>query len=164
MLTWLKSKFLTNPTGNKPKTLGQLGEEFAQKAYQKRGFKIIAANFFNRTGLRLGEIDFIAKDRKKIIFVEVKTRKQETDRFGTAVEAVNQFKQIKLLKAVKMFLLRYPKYAALEPRIDVCAVIANDFSQLVLAEDKPPKYVAKCPVDKLNFSAKIISNAVEDWN
>ena len=48
--------------------------------------------------MRLGEIDFIAKDKEQIIFVEVKTRNTSADKFGTAAEAVNEFKQIKFLR------------------------------------------------------------------
>ena len=137
MLNWLKKQ--------KPKSLGQLGEEYAQREYKKRGYKIVAANFFNRKGKRLGEIDIVAADKKKIIFVEVKTRHINDKKFGTGAEAVNIFKQLKILKAVKIFLLKNRKYADLQPQIDVCVV---DYNEL----------------DINPFCAKIISNAVEDWS
>ena len=127
------------------KTLGQLGEEFAQEQYKKRGYKIIASNFFNKKGLRLGEVDFIAADNNRIIFVEVKTRKSEIGKFGTGAEAVNQFKQIKILKAVKVFLQKNPKYAEFQPQIDVAVVNLKD-------------------VDSSPESVIIIANAVEDWS
>jgi len=158
MLDWFKKKL-----PSEPKTLGQIGEEFAQAEYKKQGFKVIDANYFYRKGKRAGEIDFIATDKHRIIFVEVKTRASEIDRFGTAQDSVNQFKQIKLLKAVKLFLLNNPKFAKFKPQIDVCVVMAKDFSQLTLVEMDPAKYIAKVPVDKLPFSATIIPNAVEDW-
>jgi len=139
MFSWLKSKPKT------PKTLGQLGEEFAQEEYKKRGYKIIAANFFNKKGLRLGEVDFIALDKNHIAFVEVKTRSSPAGKFGSGAESVNQFKQIKILKAVKIFLQKYPKYLNLQPKIDICLL---EFSE----------------VDKAFKPAIIIPNAVEDWN
>ncbi len=41
-----------------------------------RGYEIIEKNYFNKKGYRIGEIDLIAKDRKKkLVFVEVKARK-----------------------------------------------------------------------------------------
>lgn len=129
----------------KPKSLGQRGEEFAQAEYKKRGYKIIAANFFNKKGLRKGEVDFIVKNKKEIIFVEVKTRHVLSAKYGTGAEAVNAFKQLKLLKAVKIFLLQHPKYQDLQPKIDVCVVRYNE-------------------LDSPAFSAIIIPNAVEDWN
>lgn len=139
MFNWFKSK------PQKSKTLGQLGEEFAQSEYKKQGYKILTANFFNKKGKRLGEIDFIAKNKDKLVFVEVKTRNMlSSEKFGTAAEAVNVFKQQKILRAVKVFLLGNRQYQNLRPQIDVCAV---SYSAL----DKPP------------FSAIIIPNAVEDW-
>ncbi len=140
---WLRKK---SPVLQKSKSLGQLGEEFAQREYTERGYKIIAKNEYNKKGKRLGELDFIAVKDKQIIFVEVKTRSLGgSNWFGTAEEAVNQFKQIKLLKAVKMFLQHNREYLAYQPQIDVCIV---SYSEL----------------DKAFKPAKIIANAVEDWN
>ena len=136
---------LFKPALKKPKSLGQLGEEFAQGEYKKRGYKIIAANFFNKKGLRKGEVDFIAANKQEIVFVEVKTRHTQSLKFGTGAEAVNVFKQLKLLKAVKIFLQQNPKYQSLRPQIDVCVVAYSE-------------------LDKQQFSATIIANAVEDWN
>lgn len=128
----------------KPKTLGQRGEEFAQTIYKQKGFQIIGENVYNKKGLRKGEVDFIVKDKHKIIFVEVKTR-SGASRFGTAEESVNIFKQLKLLKAVKLYLLQNREYLKLQPQIDVCVV---DYSEL----------------DNSFKCAKILMNAVEDTN
>jgi len=138
MLNWLKQK------PEKPKSLGQLGEELAQVEYKKRGFQIIAKNEYNKKGKRLGEIDFIAKNKQSIVFVEVKTRTAGTDKFGKGVESVNIYKQQKLLRAVKMYFLRKPKMLELKPQIDVCLMEYNEF-------------------DKIFKPAIIIPNAVEDW-
>lgn len=140
MFGWLKFK-----AESANKTLGQIGEEQAQAEYKKRGYQVIAANFFNRSGKRLGEIDFVAKNESQIIFVEVKTRTGVEGRFGTAAEAVNFFKQKKLLRAVKVFLAGNPEYQKLQPQIDVCVM---EYSE----------------VDKAFKPAKIIANAVEDMN
>jgi len=138
----LFSKKLSDGT---PKTLGQLGEEAAQKEYKIRGYEILAANFFNRKGKRLGEVDFIARDKNSLVFVEVKTRALGKSRFGTGAEAVDIYKQRKILKAVKVFLLNHPEYRALRPQIDVCVMEQG-------------------PFDKSLKCAKIIANAVEDEN
>ena len=138
MFDWLKAK------SAKPKTLGRLGEEFAQAEYKKLGFKIVAANEYNKKGKQLGEIDFIAKNKQKIVFVEVKTRNILPGKFGTAVEAVDVYKQRKILRATKAYLLKNQKYQSLQPQIDVCAVSCSQ-------------------LDKPVFSVKIIANAVEDW-
>jgi uncharacterized protein (TIGR00252 family) len=130
---------------SKPKSLGQIGEEFAQKEYKKLGYKIIATNEYNKKGKRLGEIDFIAADKHKIVFVEVKTRNSSSNKFGSGIEAVNVYKQQKILRAVKMYFLRNQKYQNLQPQIDVCVL----------------EYLG---VDKGFKPAIIIPNAVEDWN
>lgn len=129
----------------KPKTLGQLGEERAQEEYKKRGYKIIAKNEYNKKGKQLGEIDFIAKNKNSIVFVEVKTRNTSPSKFGTGAEAVNIYKQQKILRAVKMYFLRNPKMTEFKPQIDVCLL---EFSE----------------VDNSFKPAIIIPNAVEDWS
>jgi putative endonuclease len=176
MFNWLKWQ----QSSQTPKTLGQLGEEFAQQVYKKRGYRVVAANFFNKKGKRKGEIDFIALGPDLIIFVEVKTRSRLTGQFGSPVDSVDFRKQAKLLKATKIYLLQNPQYASLEPRIDVCVIVVNDPSQLVLVEADPPKYVYRDGVspmdsiekskggrllnklDKSLYSVKILVNAVED--
>ena len=137
------SLFTSKP--QKPKSLGQLGEEFAQGEYKKLGYKIIAKNEYNKKGKRLGEIDFIAANNHRIIFVEVKTRTEGSERFGKGVESVNIYKQQKILRAVKMYFLHNQKYINLQPQIDVCVL---EYSG----------------VDKSFKPATIIANAVEDWN
>jgi putative endonuclease len=140
MLNWLKPKPKIQPL----KTLGQCGEEFAQEVYRQKGFEIVGTNVYNKKGLRKGEVDFIAKDKQKIIFVEVKTR-SGISKFGRGEEAVNFFKQQKLLKAVKLYLLQNQEYLKLQPQIDVCVIEHNELDNSF-----------KC--------AKILMNAVEDTN
>ena len=142
MFNWFKSK---SSQALKPKTLGQLGEEKAQEEYKKLGYKIVAANEYNKKGKRLGEIDFIAADKNRIVFVEVKTRNSSVNKFGTGAEAVDIYKQRKILRAVKMYFLRNQQHMNLQPQIDVCVMDYNE-------------------VDKIFKPAKIIANAVEDWN
>jgi len=54
--------------------VGKIGEEKAARYLKKQGYKILGRNWKNSFGYRLGEIDIIAKDKKEIVFVEVKTR------------------------------------------------------------------------------------------
>jgi len=144
--------------------------------YKKRGYELVAANFFNKKGLRKGEIDVIVKNKELIIFIEVKTRSQNYGRYGTAVESVSVYKQAKLLTALKLFLLRNQKFAALRPQVDVCAIIIHNVDNLILAQDKPKKYLSphnsdpvsylahKTHIDKPLYSVTIIANGVEDAN
>ena len=123
-------------------TTGQRGEEIAQQHYAALGFSIVAANFFNRTGKRRGEIDFVAQDSKSrtAVFVEVKTRAASPTAYQSAVEAVTPAKRRRLLQAIRWYLAVNPAYYDWGLRIDVCVVLL----------DNGAKYV------------KILSNAVED--
>lgn len=122
-----------------------MGELWAQKEYQKRGYAIVAQNEYHHKGKRLGEIDFIAKNKTCLVFVEVKTRTAGPSRFGAGVEAVDRFKQLKMLKAIKQYLLKHPEYQSLRPQIDVCAIEVSN-------------------VDSQKYSVTILENSVEDWN
>ncbi len=54
--------------------LGVLGEEIGCRYLKDKGYQILAVNYCNSLGRRLGEIDIVAKRGKEIIFVEVKSR------------------------------------------------------------------------------------------
>ncbi len=103
------------------------------------------------------------------MFVEVKTRQSQQGKFGSALESVNQFKQIKLLKAVKVYLQTHKELLGLAPQIDVCVVImrgidpvrgrhASGMSTVALGQP------ASNGVDETSESVKIYSSVVEDWN
>lgn len=79
-------------------TLGKAGEDTAAHYLTSNGYTIVERNF--RT--RAGEIDIIAKCKKTLIFVEVKTRTQVN--FGYPAEYVTRGKQQKLLKAAVYYL------------------------------------------------------------
>lgn len=143
MFNYFKKK--PAPVPDKPKTLGQLGEEWAQEEYVRRGYKIIAKNEYHHKGKRLGEIDFIATKKPLLVFVEVKTRTVGVDTYGKGAESVNSSKQTKMLKTIKLYLLKHPKLAELRPQIDVCLIEAYS-------------------VDSQRYSVTILENSVEDWN
>jgi putative endonuclease len=56
--------------GDPRRRLGALGERLAREHLEARGFEILDANF--RT--RLGELDMVARDKRFLVFCEVKTR------------------------------------------------------------------------------------------
>ena len=99
------------------KTLGQRGEAAAARYLRRRGHKILAR------GSRLGpgELDLVMldRDRKTIVFVEVKTRQLHDT--GHPAEAVDEYKQRRLTLLAVTFLKRY---GLLEhpARFDVVAV------------------------------------------
>ena len=80
------------------KILGIKGEEVAFNYLIKNGYKILAKNYRNQ----IGEIDIIAKDKKTIVFVEVKAR--STRIFGLPRDAVVKTKQDKIRKIAVSYL------------------------------------------------------------
>ena len=69
---------------NKDDLLGAWGETLAAQYLRKKWYRIVAANY----RCRFGEIDLIAKNRRYLVFVEVKLRKNEyfiADLIGLAV-------------------------------------------------------------------------------
>ncbi len=102
------------------KAVGALGEEHTKRIYIKEGFEILCQNFFNHGGKQYGEIDLVVVKNKEIRFVEVKTRTGHWH--GEAIEAVNYFKQQRLLKIIQLFLVRNPNYQDFQPHIDVVGV------------------------------------------
>lgn len=97
---------------------GQRGEAQAEKFLKKAGFKIIARNVH----VGYDELDLIAQQGDTLIFVEVKTRKNEN--FGRPAAAVDRAKRKKLSRAAMHFL----KKRKLRPpyiRFDVVEVIGD---------------------------------------
>lgn len=82
------------------KELGDIGEQIATEYLDKNEYKILERNFY----CRQGEIDIIAKDKKEIVFIEVKTR--INNNFGEPAEAVNKMKQLHMYKSAKYYLYK----------------------------------------------------------
>jgi putative endonuclease len=115
MVGWLKKFKTIFKSTPAPDPLGERGENVAAKYLRNQGYKILERNF--RTAL--GEVDIIARDKKTLVFVEVKTRAYDDP---TPEEQVNGAKQHQITKAAKMYLTRFghPQPAA---RFDVVAVV-----------------------------------------
>lgn len=79
--------------------IGQLGENAACQYLKKKHYRILSRNYRKK----YGEIDIIAQKANKLTFVEVKTR-SGTD-YGMPSEAVNFYKQQKIIKTAQAYLL-----------------------------------------------------------
>ena len=99
----------------KRKELGNLGEKIALNYLQKENYRILERNFY----CRQGEIDIIAQKQKEIVFVEVKTRTNNS--FGMPVEAVNDIKQRHIKQTANYFLYKNNLLEALV-RFDVIEI------------------------------------------
>lgn len=78
--------------------LGMRGEEIAARFLQGKGYAILKRNYYTR----YGELDIICEKDKKLVFVEVKTRRSTN--YGSPEEAVTRQKIGHLRKAALVFL------------------------------------------------------------
>lgn len=93
--------------------------EYAARAYlEHAGYRTVETNF--RT--RFGEIDIIASRGEYIVFVEVKTRKN--DCITAAREAVTAAKQQRIAATAALWLQKHP--SRLQPRFDVVEVYGEE--------------------------------------
>lgn len=82
------------------KLLGRAGERLTEKHYRKAGYEVLARNY--RTPF--GEADLIVKKNDTVVFVEVKTRTDES--FGAPRDAVTRAKQERYGKIALSYLQR----------------------------------------------------------
>lgn len=94
---------------------GAMGEILAARFLREKGYTIRSSNF----RCRLGEIDIIVSDKRYVVFVEVKTRREDARYLPR--EAVTAAKQRKLLQTAAMYMSRFP--TDLQPRFDVIEVV-----------------------------------------
>ncbi len=112
------------------KSLGRAGEDLAADYYRQLGYKILAENYVFRRGTQMGEIDLVARKGPELVFVEVKTRRGE--KFGTGLEAVDGYKQRKLITTAKLYLLQHPELQDFDWRIDVAEIDIDNPAQPVI--------------------------------
>ena len=101
----MKSKIIT----------GKNGEELACKYLKQKHYKILERNYRCKTG----ELDIIAKYKKELVFVEVKTRRNLE--YGYPIEAVNKIKQKHLVSAINYYIY-LNKIKNIDIRVDVIEV------------------------------------------
>ena len=103
--------------------LGSLGEKIAGQYLKKRGYRILARNFQNTKGRRLGEIDIIAEDKKEqeIVFVEVKTREYAKFKDTNPEENITASKLRKLAKIAHNYLQK-KHWEDVDYRFDALAI------------------------------------------
>jgi putative endonuclease len=100
-------------------SLGKLGEEFAIDYLKGKKFQILKTGFrFHR-----GEIDIIAYDEDMLVFVEVKTRRDQ--QFGSPEEAVTPSKQEQLRRIAQGF-LTLNRLEDTPCRFDVLALVIDE--------------------------------------
>jgi len=93
-------------------------EDRAAELLARHCLAIVARNY--RT--RLGEIDLIARDGECLVFVEVRSRAD--DSHGDALESIGPRKRHRLVAAARLYLSDIPRWPPC--RFDVVAVDAGD--------------------------------------
>lgn len=97
---------------------GAKGEAMVARFLQGKGFDVVNRNY----QCRFGEIDIIAENNEYILFVEVKTRKE-----NSAVpieEAVDIHKRKRLILTAEDYLSKTPSDK--QPRFDVALVVVKE--------------------------------------
>ena len=95
---------------------GAWGEALAAEYLKSKKYTLLAVGF----RCKFGEIDLIVKDKKHIVFVEVKLRKSAD--FAQAREYVHRRKQDRMRNTASIYLESHP--SCLQPRFDVIEIYA----------------------------------------
>ncbi len=103
--------------------LGKLGEELAVDFLRKKRCKIIKQNY----SCLFGEIDIIAKFKRSLFFIEVKTR--HSSKFGFPQEAVDKKKQKQISKVALHYLTSH-QLTKIPARFDVISILLDTEKQI----------------------------------
>lgn len=98
--------------------LGRYGEDRAAAYLTDRGYEIIERNWRSARG----EIDLIAREKDKIVFVEVKTRNGTG--FGHPFEAITEAKVSRMRRLVAEW-CRVRELPGVKVRLDAIAVLVT---------------------------------------
>ena len=98
--------------------LGNKGEILAARYLMEQGFAILEYNW--RCGHK--EIDLIAKERDILVFVEVKTRRNEN--YGDVRDAVTPQKIKNIITAAEAYIKKHNIDSPI--RFDIVTIVGND--------------------------------------
>lgn len=107
------------------RALGKEAEEVAKNFLQSLGYSILDMNVF----YPCGELDIVALDKKVMVFVEVKQKKNNL--YSNPYEAVNYSKQKKIIKAAQLYLQKLKKSPLPYCRFDVISIVGNKDNQQI---------------------------------
>ena len=107
--------------------VAKLGEKFAVEHLKTQGYQILAQNY----RFRRGEIDLVAQDGERIVFVEVKTRRSL--KFGLPQAAVTRRKQRQISK-IALAYLKTQNLLDAPCRFDVIAIYLSPQCELLRLE------------------------------
>jgi putative endonuclease len=109
---------------------GSLGEELGCRYLREKGYKILATNYCNTVGRRLGEIDIVAEKNKELIFVEVKTRLgREGEKTSIVPEASITRDKLHKLERIVAHYLREKNRQSTPYHFDALAIVYDKMSK-----------------------------------
>lgn len=99
------------------RTFGDMAELKVRLYLIFRGYIILQTNFFTPCG----EIDIIAKKKRTLVFIEVRSKNESSLRYGSPFETVDAEKQKSIISAAKYYLAAHAEDCR-EYRFDVVGV------------------------------------------
>ncbi len=109
---------------NDKQLVGVMGEALGTRYLIDKGYAILATNYQNPLGRRLGELDIIAEKDGQIVFVEVKTRLVRGTDMILPEQNITRDKLLKLEKIASHY-LRQEKKERMPYRFDALAIILD---------------------------------------
>lgn len=107
----------------KRKTLGVAGEAAAAAYLSDQGFSILERNWRCRNG----ETDLIARKGETLIFVEVRSRSEQSlHAFGLPLESITPKKQRTMRRVAEAYLQQHPEYRQFRVRFDCIGIVWNE--------------------------------------
>lgn len=97
---------------------GHIAEFMARCYIRIKGYRIVAKNYITGKGTHAGEIDFIAKRGKTLVFVEVKKRSS----IENAAYAIKPIQQQRIRNAAQSFIGCNPQYQNYDIRFDAILI------------------------------------------
>jgi len=118
---------------------GASGERAAEQLLRRRGLKLLARNFATRQG----EIDLIFREDTCMVFVEVKTRSDES--WSRPAAAVDASKKARICKTALEYLrqLHHPECSL---RFDIVEVLLDEGSRVREIRHLPDAFSMKEPM------------------
>lgn len=86
------------PVSDKDNTSGQQAEALAARFLERHGLQVVAQNF----RCRGGEIDLVCRERRTLVFVEVRLRRNAN--YGGAAASITASKQARIILAARHYL------------------------------------------------------------
>lgn len=119
-------------TKQNKRAVGNVGESVACDFLVSNGYNIICRNYY----CPYGEVDIIAENDRRTVFVEVKMRTESAvqKKYGRPANAVNAKKREHILKSVHHYIKE--KSPEKPPRIDVIEILASKDSDTSLHQFK----------------------------